>query len=116
MPITDGTLHSTKGKELIEDKLDRLLRAKWKPMRFGNFEYWKWHGQPGFLSSKATIPKPIDIDIGRIVLEADAADCLTSSSEYIRELKKWFEQHSRKDYAILFKCYDAKGIKWSRKS
>jgi hypothetical protein len=101
---------------LIEEKIDAILGPKWKPIYFSHLEFWLWHGEPGFLAPKATLPKPVDVDIGRMVLEASVAECLTSRSEYIRELKKWFEEHTEKDYKILFECYDNKGMSYGKKS
>lgn len=68
-------------------------------------EYWNWD----FLNSK--LPFSINEEmskipcieyiiqlsyyqeIDRMIKEANAAECLTSPSEYIRGVKKWFEEN-----------------------
>ena len=98
----------------IEGHIDKLIAKKWHPLRVGPIVYWKWWGTPGFLSPNASMPKPIDIYVGRILLLAGDVECLTSPSEYVRELKKWLMAHEEKDYKILFKSYDDVGDKMSK--
>lgn len=86
---------------LIDERIDSMVMRS-RRYRISNIRYWKWHGNPGFLCASATVDLSTDIAVGKMVLEASTAECLTSPSEYVRELKVWFLKHKYSDYKIIF--------------
>ena len=96
----------------LEDYIIEKARKKfphWGHVRA--LDIWRWHGQPGFLYEGATVPKPLDIFVGRMVLAAPEEQCLFSPSQYVRELKKWFGEVDKSEYQILLQPYNV-GFKW----
>lgn len=75
----------------IEESIDRLIDAYNEASdlaedgmthRYAPIGSWKWQGP-------RTFPDAIHQQIERLVKEASVNECMTSSSEYIRALKRW---------------------------
>ncbi len=74
----------------IDDTLNEFMRqVGLRP----TIHFWRWHGQPGFTSQEATVPKPLDWSIGYIIHSTSDQACLASQSEYVRECKAWLNNN-----------------------
>lgn len=78
----------------VEQLINDYLKAQGKFWRSIEDRYWTWDGLPESLLVSGKMPYEylqVYIGVDRLIRHATLEECLTSSSTYIRECKKWYE-------------------------
>lgn len=79
-------------QSLLDMTLDQMIAKFNQTSQVGlvsPIKNWRWHGCPGPYAKKEYVPSKLDWAIYHEICKALISECEHSSSEYVREAKKW---------------------------